>query len=46
MLRHYAMVDGYAQATHARGESNSFLFGETILTIDYSDYQVQLLPAN
>jgi hypothetical protein len=46
MLRHYTMVDGYAQATHARGESNSFLFGETILTIDYSDYQVQLLPAN
>ena len=46
MLRHYAMVDGYAQATHARGESNSFLFGQTILTIDYSDYKVQLLPAN
>ena len=42
MMRWYAMVDGYAQATHARGMSNSFLFGQTILTINYSGYQIQV----
>ena len=45
MMRQYAKVSGFAQATHARAESNSFLFGQTIVTIDYRDYQVQLLPA-
>jgi len=31
-------------ATRARAESDSMLFGRTILTIDYTDYQVQLRP--
>lgn len=44
MMRHYANVSGYAQATHARAVSNSNLIGQTIITIDYSNYQVQLRP--
>jgi hypothetical protein len=35
-------VDGFAEATHARATSSSFLFGQTVVTIDYSDYQIQL----
>ncbi len=42
VLRHYANVSGFAQATRARAVSNSFLFGMTVVTIDYRDYQVQL----
>ena len=41
MMREYADVDGFAEATHARAESDSFLFGQTVVTIDYRDYQVQ-----
>lgn len=45
MMRQYAIVSGFAQATHARATSNSFLFGQTIVTIDYRDYNIQLIPA-
>ncbi|MGA2085091.1 MAG: hypothetical protein ABSG60_06190 [Terracidiphilus sp.] len=45
MTRQYAIVAGFAQATHASAVSNSFLFGKTVVTIDYRDYQVQLRPA-
>jgi outer membrane lipoprotein-sorting protein len=45
VMRQYAPVTGYAQATHARAESDSILFGKTIVKIDYSDYQVQLRSA-
>jgi hypothetical protein len=38
-------VGGYPQATHVRAVSNSFMFGQTIVKIDYQDYQVQLRPA-
>ena len=41
MLRDYANVDGFAQATRAHAESGSFLFGPTVVTIDYLDYQIQ-----
>jgi hypothetical protein len=44
MIRQYASVGGYSQATHLKAVSNSFMFGETIVKIDYKDYQVQLLP--
>jgi outer membrane lipoprotein-sorting protein len=44
MTRQYADVEGFAQATHARAQSDSFLFGLTVVTIDYRDYQVQLRP--
>jgi hypothetical protein len=41
MMRQYAIVGGYAQAVHARAESESSMFGHTVVTIDYSDYQIQ-----
>jgi hypothetical protein len=44
-MRQYAMVDGFAEATHASGASTSFLFGLTVVTIDYSDYQIQIRPS-
>lgn len=42
MSRQYVDVDGFSEATHARAVSNSALFGETVVTIDYRDYQIQL----
>jgi hypothetical protein len=45
MLRLYRNIDGYAMATHARAESSSALFGRTVVTIDYTDYQIQLAPS-
>lgn len=42
MMRQYVDVDGFAQATHARAESDSSLFGKTVVTIDYRDYQIEL----
>ena len=45
MMRRYATIQGYAMATHARAESSSMLFGHTIVTIDYSNYDLQLRPA-
>ena len=44
VIRQYANVGGFSQATHARAVSNSFMFGQTIVKIDYQDYQVQLRP--
>jgi hypothetical protein len=44
ILRQYANVNGYPEATHARAVSNSFLFGETVVAIDYQNYQVELRP--
>ncbi len=46
VMRQYAKVDGFAEATHASGASSSFLFGLTVVTIDYSDYQIQLRPSH
>ena len=40
VMRKYTDVDGFAQATSARAESNSFLFGRTIVTIEYLDYKI------
>lgn len=45
MMRLYRNIDGYAMATHARAESSSALFGRTVVTIDYTDYQLQLAPS-
>jgi hypothetical protein len=44
MMRRYANVSGFAMATGARAESNSFLFGKTVVTIDYRDYRIELRP--
>lgn len=40
VMRQYAMIDGFSQATHARAESNS-LFGKAVVTIDYEGYQIE-----
>lgn len=40
--RHYVEVDGYPMATHAKAVSNSWILGQTTITIDYSDYQLKL----
>jgi len=45
VARQYATVSGFPMATHARAVSSSFLFGPTIIKIDYLDYQVELKPA-
>jgi len=42
MMRQYTMVAGYAQADHSRVVSHSPVFGRTVITIDYQDYQVHL----
>jgi outer membrane lipoprotein-sorting protein len=44
MMRQYTKVNGFSQATHARAVSNSLLFGETVVKIDYTDYKIQLRP--
>lgn len=44
MMRQYAQIDGFPMATHAQAESNSLLFGHTMVTIDYTDYHLQLDP--
>jgi hypothetical protein len=44
VMRQYATVNGFSEATHASGASTSFLFGLTTVTIDYSGYQIQLRP--
>lgn len=46
MMRQYVLVDGYAQASHARAVSSSLFYGRFIITIDYSNYQVELNPAH
>jgi len=42
MMREYAQIDGFPMATHARAESSSNLFGRTVVTIDYSDYHLEI----
>lgn len=42
MMRQYSNIDGYAMSKHARAESNSVIFGRTVVTIDYGDYHIEL----
>jgi hypothetical protein len=42
LMRQYANINGFSMATHARAESTTLLFGPTILTIDYTNYDIQL----
>ncbi len=45
LMRQYANIGGYPEATHLRALSSSFLFGETVVKVDYQDYHVELRPA-
>jgi hypothetical protein len=44
--REYAKVDGFAMATHAEARSHSFLLGDTVLKIDYTNYKIERKPAS
>ena len=46
MMRQYANVEGFSMATHARAESSTFLYGRTVVTIDYAGYNIQLSQPN
>lgn len=43
--RQYVNIDGFSEATHARAVSNSAIFGETVIKIDYQDYRIELRGA-
>jgi hypothetical protein len=38
--RDYRQLEGFSMATEARSESKNFLFGTTVLKIDYGNYQI------
>jgi hypothetical protein len=40
MMREYTNIDGFSMAAHARAESHNAVFGKTVVTIDYTDYQL------
>ncbi len=42
MVRQYALVDGFSMATHAWAESTTFLYGRTVVTIDYTGYKMEV----
>jgi hypothetical protein len=41
VFRQYAPVDGFPMAIHAKAISKSWVLGQTVIKIDYSDYQIQ-----
>jgi hypothetical protein len=43
-FRDYTKVDGFSMAQRADVRAHSFLFGDTHLQIEYSNYQIQLDP--
>jgi hypothetical protein len=45
MMRQYAKTNGFSMATHARAESNTFLYGKTVVTVEYSNYEIQARSA-
>ncbi len=46
MMRQYTNINGYSMARHARAESVSPLFGRTVVTVDYSDYKLEVMRRN
>ena len=44
VTRQYANVNGFPMATHAMAVSSSSLLGQTIVKIDYKDYQIDIRP--
>jgi outer membrane lipoprotein-sorting protein len=46
VFRQYTSMNGFSQATHAKATSNSSLFGETIVKIDYQGYDIHYGPAS
>jgi hypothetical protein len=46
ITREYSDVQHFAMATHVRAVSRRFLFGETVVDIEYKDYQIETLSAH
>jgi hypothetical protein len=46
LTRDYAMINGFSMAVHAEAHSHSFLFGDTVLKIDYTGYQITRSPGD
>jgi hypothetical protein len=44
VVRQYEDVGGFSEATHLRAVSDSVMFGQTVVKVDYQDYQIQLSP--
>lgn len=44
MMRQYANFNGLSMAMHARAESDSTLIGRSVVTVDYSNYQLKVKP--
>jgi len=42
--RDYGRINGFSMAQHAELHTHNFLLGDTLMKIDYSDYQIQLEP--
>jgi len=42
MTRDYMVLQGFSMSMHARAESNGAIVGRTVVTIDYSQYQLQV----
>jgi hypothetical protein len=42
VMRQYIPMNGFAEATHARAVSGSYLFGQTVVTIDYQNYEIKI----
>jgi hypothetical protein len=46
VLRQYANIDGFPMATHATAVSKSPILGQTIVKVDYKNYQITPLPGS
>ena len=46
VLRQYDELSGLPMATHAQAISGSSLLGQTVVKIDYTNYQLDLAPGN
>ncbi len=44
--RQYGEISGLPMATHAEAVSGSTLLGQTVVKIDYTNYQLDLIPAS
>jgi len=42
VMRQYAKFSGFSEAINARATTSSFLFGQTVITIDYSGYELNI----
>ena len=44
LSRNYTDIEGFSMALHAEAHSHNFLFGSTVLKIDYTGYSIQTGP--